>query len=53
VITLEGDEDTCVAYIQARHHLPNDMSGSNQVMYGYYTTGSSELLPDGRFAHAS
>jgi hypothetical protein len=37
VITLNGDEATCVAYVQARHHLPNDTGGSDQVMYGYYT----------------
>jgi 3-phenylpropionate/cinnamic acid dioxygenase small subunit len=37
VITLTGDEATCVAYVQARHHLPNETSGSDQVMYGYYT----------------
>src|SRR5262245_27590296 len=23
-ITLNGDEATCVAYVQARHHLPNE-----------------------------
>jgi 3-phenylpropionate/cinnamic acid dioxygenase small subunit len=37
VITLEGDEATCVAYVQARHHLPNDTGASDQVMFGYYT----------------
>lgn len=37
VITLNGDEATCVAYVQARHHLPNETGGSDQVMYGYYT----------------
>ena len=37
VITLDVDEATCVAYVQARHHLPNDRGGSAQVMYGYYT----------------
>jgi 3-phenylpropionate/cinnamic acid dioxygenase small subunit len=37
VITLNGDEATCVAYVQARHHLPNNEGGSDQVMYGYYT----------------
>jgi hypothetical protein len=24
VITLEGDQATCVAYVQARHHFPNE-----------------------------
>ena len=37
VIKLDGDEATCVAYVQARHHLPNETGGSAQVMYGYYT----------------
>jgi len=37
VITLHGDEADCVAYVQARHHLPNESGGSNQVMYGFYT----------------
>jgi len=37
VITLNGDEATGVAYVQARHHLPNETGGSDQVMYGYYT----------------
>jgi SnoaL-like domain len=37
VITLDGDEATCVASVQARHHLPNETGGSDQVMYGYYT----------------
>jgi hypothetical protein len=37
VITLDADEATCVAYVQARHHLPNDTGGNDQVMYGYYT----------------
>jgi hypothetical protein len=37
VITLHGDEADCVAYVQARHHLPNESGGSNQAMYGFYT----------------
>jgi 3-phenylpropionate/cinnamic acid dioxygenase small subunit len=37
VITLDVDEATCVAYVQARHHLPNDTGSSDQVTYGYYT----------------
>ncbi len=37
VITIDGDEATCVAYVQARHHLPNDAGGSDQTMFGYYT----------------
>lgn len=37
VITLEGDHATCVAYVQARHHLPNEKGDSDLVTYGYYT----------------
>jgi hypothetical protein len=37
VITIDGDEATCVAYVQARHHLPNDTGASEQNMFGYYT----------------
>jgi hypothetical protein len=37
VITVDGDEATCVAYVQARHHLPNESGASEQAMFGYYT----------------
>ena len=37
VITLDGDEATCVAYVQARHHLPNETGENEQAMFGYYT----------------
>jgi 3-phenylpropionate/cinnamic acid dioxygenase small subunit len=37
VITVAGDEATCVAYVQARHFLPNDSGDSMQTMFGYYT----------------
>jgi ketosteroid isomerase-like protein len=37
VITIDGSRATCVAYVQARHHLPNDTGGSDQSMFGYYT----------------
>jgi len=37
VITIEGDEATCVAYVQARHHLPNETGHADQTMFGYYT----------------
>jgi hypothetical protein len=37
VITLDGDEANCIAYVQARHHLPSEMGGGDQIMYGYYT----------------
>lgn len=37
VITVAGDEATCIAYVQARHFLPNDSGDSMQTMFGYYT----------------
>jgi len=37
VITIAGDAATCVAYVQARHHLPNGLGDSDQTMFGYYT----------------
>lgn len=37
VITIEGDEALCVAYVQAQHYLPNDRGGSTQTMGGFYT----------------
>ena len=39
VINVEGDTATCVAYVQARHYLPNDTGDSIQTMFGYYTNG--------------
>ncbi len=37
MITVTGDDATCVAYVQARHYLPNDMGDHTQNMFGYYT----------------
>jgi 3-phenylpropionate/cinnamic acid dioxygenase small subunit len=38
VVTFEDDDHaTCVAYVRARHHLPNSTGGSDQTVYGYYT----------------
>jgi 3-phenylpropionate/cinnamic acid dioxygenase small subunit len=37
VITIDGDNALCVAYVQARHYLPNDNGDSMQSMFGYYT----------------
>jgi len=37
VITVAGDNATCVAYVQARHFLPNASGDSMQTMFGYYT----------------
>ena len=37
VITIDGDEALCIAYVQAQHYLPNDRGESTQTMGGYYT----------------
>lgn len=37
VITLDGDNALCVAYVQAQHYLPNDRGAATQTMGGYYT----------------
>ena len=37
VITVDGDEALCIAYVQAQHYLPNDRGDSTQTMGGYYT----------------
>jgi 3-phenylpropionate/cinnamic acid dioxygenase small subunit len=37
VITVAGDDATCIAYVQARHYLPNNAGDSMQTMFGYYT----------------
>jgi SnoaL-like domain len=37
VITVTGDEALCIAYVQARHYLPNDSGDNLQNMFGYYT----------------
>lgn len=37
VITVNGDEAVCIAYVQARHFLPNDTGDNTQNMFGYYT----------------
>jgi 3-phenylpropionate/cinnamic acid dioxygenase small subunit len=37
VITVTGDSATCIAYVQARHYLPNDKGEDTQTMFGYYT----------------
>jgi len=36
-ITVAGDDATCIAYVQARHYLPNDTGDYTQTMFGYYT----------------
>jgi 3-phenylpropionate/cinnamic acid dioxygenase small subunit len=46
VITIDGDEATCVAYVQARHHFPNTTGASDQTMFGYYTNRLART-PDG------
>ena len=37
VITLDGDDATCVSYMQAQHYLPNDKGDSSLTLGGYYT----------------
>jgi hypothetical protein len=37
VITLDGDEATCVSYMQAQHYLPNDQGDNAFTLGGYYT----------------
>ncbi len=37
VITVDGDEALCVAYVQAQHYLPNDKGDGTLTMGGYYT----------------
>ena len=42
----DDDHATCVAYVRARHHLPNSTGGSDQTVYGYYTN-KFVRTPDG------
>jgi 3-phenylpropionate/cinnamic acid dioxygenase small subunit len=37
VITINDDNATCIAYVQARHYLPNDLGDDTQTIFGYYT----------------
>ena len=38
MITFDDDDHaTCVAYVRARHHLPNHTGDSDQTVFGYYT----------------
>jgi hypothetical protein len=38
VITFDDDDHaTCVAYVQAGHHNPNSIGGSDQTVHGFYT----------------
>ena len=37
IITIDDDEAICIAYVQARHHLPNESGENDQNTYGYYT----------------
>lgn len=47
VITFDDDDHaTGVAYVRARHHLPNTTGGSDQTVYGYYTN-RFERTPNG------
>lgn len=37
VIDVDGDEATCVSYMQAQHYLPNDEGDNTLTLGGYYT----------------
>ena len=53
VITVAGDDATCIAYVQARHYLPNDSGDHTQTMFGYYTNRFVRTSAGWRFARAS
>ena len=44
VISLNGDQATCVSYLQAQHFLPNDKGDNALTLGGYYT---NELVRTG------
>lgn len=51
VITFADDDHaTCVAYVRARHHLPNSTGGSDQTVYGYYTNTFERTVDGWRIA---
>ncbi|MFJ7216571.1 nuclear transport factor 2 family protein [Amycolatopsis sp. NPDC098790] len=51
VITFDGDDRaTCVAYVRAAHHLPNDTGDSDLVVTGYYTNRFERTLDGWRIA---
>jgi len=37
VISVGGDEATCVSYMQAQHYLPNDKGDGTLTLGGFYT----------------
>jgi len=37
VVTVAGDQATCVSYMQAQHYLPTDTGGNCFTLGGYYT----------------
>lgn len=37
VISVDGDQATCVSYMQAQHYLPNDQGDNTLTLGGYYT----------------
>jgi hypothetical protein len=37
IITIDDEEATCIAHVQARHHLPNESGENDHNTYGYYT----------------
>ena len=37
VVTIEGDDATCISYMYAQHNLPGASGGDTLIMRGYYT----------------
>ena len=50
VIAINGDEATCVSYMQAQHYLPTD-SGSNCFTLGGFYTNTLVRTPQGWKIH--
>ena len=39
VISVDGDEATCVSYVQAQHYLPTESGSNCFTLGGFYTNG--------------
>ena len=46
VVTVDGDDATCISYMYAQHYLPEAEGGDTFVMRGYYTN-VMKRTPDG------
>jgi hypothetical protein len=53
IITIDHDEATCIAYVQARHHLPNESGENDQNTTATTPIISCGCLAAGRFARGS